>query len=649
MRIFFNSCACLALLLAVACEDDPIGMDGMDAGLGLVCAARMRDAGPAPRCTADDQCCDRESCNTSTGICFALDECQVDGDCPQAAQGQICRDEDGDGFKDCVFDRCEGDEECAATPCPMDQVPACISGGCACGIPCSGGCPMSQGCCIPDDTCYPLPEACMGLTCPPGQFVSVTTPGAWNTGTCEFAGESCRCERLPPLPIGDVGLYSALTPAGQTQVVSAYNNTYGDLMFGRVDPSTRAIEWSFIDGVPTTTTAITGDIDGPRQGNSDPGSDVGIYTDIVVDAAGVAHIAYHDRDSQSLKYAVGLDQSWQLHVVAAGRVAGLYNDLIFTPQGRPMISYLAHQEDFAGPANARRSVLRIAVGNTNQPAQAGDWSFRDLVETDLTSGSCDLRCRLGEVCRNSDDGCFAPDPSQCPNNCPNGNACIEGSCQPVRSPRPFRDLPAVRGLWPSAGVASDGTTYLAYFDNVDSTLTMVRIEGPNPLTGAITTVTLTDPNEDSGRFPSLYVLPGGEIHLAYYNATQRSLEYRQLDQDLNIVTSERVASGLDSGVVPGGSFVGTDPALVVDAVGAVRIAFQDSTLGLLRYARRTGANTWSIQTMRGDEAMNEGSFGFYTDQVLDSNRENPVISTYRYFLSALPDPMNGLEILTPPE
>ena len=637
------------MLLLVGCEDDPIGQDKTDGGAGSVCEQRRLDAGPAPRCTMDEHCCEREACNASTGICYALDSCQVDADCPQAAQGQICRDDDMDGYKDCVFDRCEDDDECLATPCPQDQVPACISGGCACGIPCQGGCPRTQGCCIPDDTCYPLPEACRGLSCPPGQFVSITTPGAWNTGTCEFTGESCRCERLPPLPVGDIGRFSAMASLTEGQALSAYNNTYGDLMFGRVNASTREIAWTFVDGVPTTTIAITGDIDGPRAGNSDPGADVGLYTDIAVDAAGAAHIVYHDRTSQSLNYAVGLDQAWQLHVVESAPVAGLYSDLFLGPNGRPMIAYLAHQLDVPGQPNQRRSVLRLAVASTNQPAQASDWSFRDLVETDLSPLGCADRCREGEVCRSSDDRCFVPNPSACPNNCPNNNACIEDRCQRVQSPPAFRELPKVRGLWPSAGALSDGTVYLAFFDNVNQSLSMIQIAGPNPLAGAVNVTLLTDPLEDAGRFPDLYVLPGGEMHLAYYNDTQRSLEYRQLDSNLNVAASERVATGLDSGVVPGGSFVGTDPAMVVDALGTVRIAFQDSTLGLLRYARRTGANTWSIRTLRGDETTNEGSFGFYSDQVLDRNRENPIISTYRYWLSALPDPQNGVEVLLPPE
>lgn len=489
----------------------------------------------------------------------------------------------------------------------------------------------------------------MGLSCPPGEFVSVTTPGAWDTGTCEFTGESCRCERLPPLPVGDVGLYSALTHAGQTQVLSAYNLTYGDLMFGRVDPNTREVSWSFVDGVPTTTVSITGDVDGPRGGNSEPGSDVGIYTDILVDSSGLAHIAYHDRDARALKYAVGTGDTWQLHVVQSAPVAGLYSDLVFNRDGLPMITYLAHQEDVPGQPGARRSVLRLAVASTAQPSQASDWSFRDLVTTDLGPMSCADRCRDGEVCRSSDERCFAPEPSGCPGPCPSRTACIEGQCQDVHAAPPFRELPRASGLWPSAGVLADGTTVIAFFDNVDTQISIVRIDGADPLSGALSVVTLDGQAEDAGRFPSLYALPGGELHLAYFNETQRSLEYRQLDAALNITSSERVASGLDSGVVPGGSYVGAEPALVVDAFGVVRVAFQDSTLGLLRYARRTGPNTWSIRTLRGDEAMNEGSFGFYTDQVLDGNRENPVVSTYRYWLSALPDPMNGLEILLPPE
>src|SRR5688500_15262483 len=165
-----------ALLAAIGCD--------CDGGLTMV----GQDTGVKPRCTMDSDCEEREACNVAVGICYPLDECDDMRPCEMA--NQICEDRNGDGFLECVFMRCEEDEECvAAITCDDGLVPTCSSGGCICGQPCNGGCPGGQGCCVPTNVCHDLPPQCEGVMCPPGQFVSVTSTGAWDTGQCEFSGE----------------------------------------------------------------------------------------------------------------------------------------------------------------------------------------------------------------------------------------------------------------------------------------------------------------------------------------------------------------------------------------------------------------------------------------------------------------------------
>jgi hypothetical protein len=127
--------------------------------------------------------------------------------------------------------------------------------------------------------CQPLPAQCLSLTCPLGQFLSVTSSGSWDSGNCMLTGAVCDCKPYPPLPLGDIGLYSAIDQGAMgPAMVSAYNLDYGDLMVGVVQAD-QSISWTFVDGVPTSTTTIVGAIDGPRGGQSAPGPDVGIYTD----------------------------------------------------------------------------------------------------------------------------------------------------------------------------------------------------------------------------------------------------------------------------------------------------------------------------------------------------------------------------------
>ena len=106
-----------------------------------------------------------------------------------------------------------------------------------------------------------------------------------------------------------------------------------------------------------------------------------------------------------------------------------------------------------------------------------------------------------------------------------------------------------------------------------------------------------------------------------------------------------VEDGLEPMFGPDGHFIGADPALITDASGLVRIAYQDGTTGALRYARRQPGGGWVRITLRGDEMPYMGSFGFYTDQIATPT---PLISTYRYFLSAPNAPANGVVVVTPP-
>ncbi|MCK6550858.1 hypothetical protein L6R52_33785 [Myxococcota bacterium] len=637
--------------LAGCSDEDPLSNVGTDAGVNLCPTGEPRPN--VVRCASDSDCCSRESCFVSTGICFPRDACLVDADCP--LPGQVCRDATGDGFNECIFERCDDTDPNACLgeiECPPDKIPACVGGGCICGEPCQGGCPSGEGCCIPTDTCETLPAECAGLTCPKGQFVSVTSTGAWDLGQCAIVGESCSCQRLPPLPLGDIGLHSALAHDGNLAVVSAYNLDYGDLMFGQVGPS-GTIAWEFVDGLPATED-ITGDIDGPRGGNSLPGDDVGLYTDVAIDPEGRPHVVYVDRTHGALKYAVLASSGWLVHTIdgeGAGDT-GLYASLAIDDRGLPRVTYLSARED--GPSG-RRSVLRLAFSATTTPSAQSSWELRDLLAVDLRNLGCEDRCNADEVCRASDQACVVPDPAPttCGASCASGERCIGGACVAVEPPPAFRDLPYARGLFTSLAAMPDGGILVAFYDRIDENLKVARILGPN-LRGAPVSLTELDGNgvlgssDDAGLFPSLFVTPAGEIHLSYLNATRQALYYRNLDDTLATVIVEEVESGLGGSSGPDGTLVGADSALVVDRFGAVRIAYQDATNGDLRYARRMGPSSWTLLTLAGDEATYRGSFGFYVDQTLDGTRQSPIVSSYRYFLSAPGGAENGLETFSAP-
>jgi hypothetical protein len=640
--------AALALsLTAAACDCGGAGISGMG------------DAGHVGRCTKDSDCAARESCFVATGICFAKDACGPDKPCPMA--NQLCTT-NADGFMECTFMRCADDSECQMIACPGDQVKACIQGGCQCGAPCQGGCPPSQGCCVPQNRCEDLPASCRDLTCPIGQFASVTSSGAWSTGDCRVVGEQCSCQELPPLPIGDIGLYSAIAtgPMQPGAVMSAYDLDWGDLMYGKVN-SNGTIDWQFVDGIGTGTVTITGNLRGPRGGNSAKGPDVGVYTDIAVDASGRPQIAYQDRTNHALRYAIAMtpaptsSTSWRTHLVDGGYPGdtGLYASLALDGARLPRVAYLSARENALG---TRRSALRLAFTSTPAPSSISDWMTRDIESLDLTTFGCADRCNLNEVCRASDQACVVPDaePTMCGSSCMSTERCIQGHCATITALPPFRDLPLARGLWPSIQTTADGSVLVVYYDRVDRNLKLARIQGPNLGTGALSIKILDGQGapsgtmDDVGLFPSLWVTPAGEIHLSYMNATRQSLVYQQLDpMTFASIALEEIENGLETSGGPDGILIGADSALVADESGVVRVAYQDATHGALRYARRMIGGGWTSITLAGAEMPYRGSFGFYTDQAIDPASSMPIVSTYRYFLSAPNGPMNGIEIFNP--
>ena len=519
-----------------ACSDDPLSS-----------LNNSNPDGGTRRCQRDEDCPDRFGCNVSVGICFPFDECGPDDPCPE--DNQVCEAGD-DGFRVCVFERCDDATDCAGISCASGEVPTCVAGGCVCGPPCGGACPSGQGCCVVTQTCEVVPPACAQVTCAPGTFLSVTSEGAWSQGQCERTGDVCGCEPLPPLPEGDIGQFSSLAHTAFTPVISAYNRTYGDLMVG-IEGTDGRIAWTFVDGVPTTTTSVTGGLNGPRGGNSDPGANVGQHTDVAVDPSDRVHVSYYDVDRTALKYAVLPGGNWQNHTVDGDGMGttGLYSSIAIAATNRPAIAYLGARE---GRDNgARRSLLKLAIATTDTPATRADWTVRTIDSFDISGLGCDDRCNDDEVCRASDQRCIVPDPIRACGSCNAQQACIERACTSIIPAPVVRTPPRARGLWPSLAFASDGSALVAYRDEVDRRLVLARIEGPDIATGAITRQVLEGaggplPTDDTGHFPSLFVASGGEVHVAYMNQSRQALRYTRLTPTLTIAQQEDVDNGLSA-------------------------------------------------------------------------------------------------------
>src|SRR5690606_12127954 len=101
-------------------------------------------------------------------------------------------------------------------------------------------------------------------------------------------------------------------------IVSAYAENHGDLVVARFTGAGRIPDeaWEFVDGVPAGPVALPDS--NVRGGILEPGPDVGLYTSVAIGSADTPMVAYHARETGSLKFAAKYGGTWQNHEVDSG-------------------------------------------------------------------------------------------------------------------------------------------------------------------------------------------------------------------------------------------------------------------------------------------------------------------------------------------
>ncbi|HEX8951903.1 MAG TPA: hypothetical protein VF945_08660, partial [Polyangia bacterium] len=229
------------------------------------------------------------------------------------------------------------------------------------------GCDNKNSCSIDDD--------CAKMMCDPGQVPS-----------CQ--GKMCGC--IPDIAPGDVGRFSSMTMIDGNAYVSAYNNTYGDLMIGHISPPGVVSGWDYVDGVPDETPDIPNSHN--RGGISDKGDDVGRYTSIATSSTNEPIIAYYDKTHGALKFASFGVIRWHPHTVDVGVGApdsggddvGRWTSMTIGADGKPAIAYSAWVAK--GVSGMPESQLRWAQATTTTPASASDWQIT-VVDSRLDSSN----------------------------------------------------------------------------------------------------------------------------------------------------------------------------------------------------------------------------------------------------------------------
>jgi hypothetical protein len=277
------------------------------------------------------------------------------------------------------------------------------------------------------------------------------------------------------------------------------------------------------------------------------------------------------------------------------------------PDGKPAIAYSAWVAK--GVSGMPESQLRWAQANTTTPSSASDWTVT-VVDSRLVG-----------------------DPGAPPSDMGNGPDMAMPPPDMAGTTPPDVLLPEGIAIMASSARKMDGTPGIAYYDRTRGNLRYVEW---NPSTNAWNKPAILDGEDvngndlgDVGLYNSLTFDATGTAHISYENASKDSLLYInnkakmvEVIDDGYHPKDEQTQDGIDS---PLWHAVG-DSSSIQEREGLIVVAYQDSTVLMLRLAMKGADGKWTKQYVAGHAMPFMGSYGFYANLKVANGQG--VLSTY---------------------
>jgi hypothetical protein len=445
-------------------------------------------------------------------------------------------------------------------------------------------------------------------------------------------GQDCNQMCGPANQLGLIGSYTSVAVASDGTIwVAGYDDAdvtngllYGDLVAGKYDASSHQVAWQTVDGLPPPP-PLGSCPPNPkstwRNGLTDPGPDVGLWTSIQVDAGGNPMVSYYDATNSALKFASSRDggMTWSSHTVmqAASSDIGRYSKMLIS-SGLPTVAFLVVEPGMGGWARSRAVLATAKVAN---PQSASDWSFQDAVVDQQTPCRAKF-CGTGTVCVQSTMLCQPTVAGCMPSDCgastasigsaPQSCVSIAGTptCEVIDASNYVDSYPDAEGDYITMATGPQGLGLVVYdrtrgnlvgASNQSGSWTATILDGQ---TGGNSDPTRVDTG-DVGIGASLAITSNGDWHVSYVNAWKESLEYLRIPG--GNITVPQTPEVVDDGTQVGGQvfpdgvhIVGDDSSATVGGDGTVRIVYQDATAGALREALgvpATGKHTWTVKAI----------------------------------------------------
>lgn len=611
-----------AALQSCDCEDDLVKVPTASCDLSTQCKDNQsyrHGKCLTTYCDEDHECCPGYQCNTMSHACQSVllqqdYRCRSDRDCFDTFQDSALRcwhDEADPADPEnppgtCAYRACENDEDC--------QGLSCYAGWCLAAAPCGGACPEGSVCEVGTGTCFPTQgqKACEQV-CDPGQILLLDDPEVMIGETC--CPLSCHCATLPPLQPGVVGRFASLAMGSNELLVSAYDESFGDLVVAHYTGQGDLRWYSYVDGVPATG-ALGGDPNGPRSGMVAPGPDVGQYSSLVVNSRGEPRVAYYDVDNGDLRVAI-FDLAaggWSLQVVDAEQDAGRYASMVIDPLSDLMrITYMVSGLSQGGQD---RSELRVATARVPEPSSAADWDI-ELVDSANLAGPCQNGCSATQRCVLEQGQAQCLEQASACASCVSAQDCVDVDGQALcraSLPVAVAGLPDGLGLFSHLSHAGN-KDLVVYYDKNLGALKAAFILDSGPRAPVLIDGDGLGSHQagNVGLFPSAAYDPVlGQVAIAYQDLSGHSLRLYEGD---GLVGGHYSTIENGASQPPGRSFVGADSQLAWAEDGSLFAVYQDSSMMDLKMAQRlSGSTEWSTRGL-----LTEGAYGFDADIVLTPN------------------------------
>ena len=302
--------------------------------------------------------------------------------------------------------------------------------------------------------------------------------------------------------------------------------------------------------------------------------DTGLECNITYYYQITAYLLYLETDPTNIVEAPILD-CWQIEIVDANANVGPHCSIALDSEGNPHFSYFKGLD--AGDGNLLYAGYNPSSGNWN----------KQTVDVNLRVGKyTSMALDINNVVHIGYYGYIQKNPKY--------------ATRTVNTPweQAYVDSGANLGEYTALALTSTGTPqdiintiHVSYYDRDNGALKYAICGGPDVVCTNVADWNeeiVEDPtNEDVGKYTSIGVFANDQVHISYYDETNKDLKY---------VTGTSGAWGVPETVDGAGEDVGMYTSIAIGSDDAIHISYYDESGHCLKYARKD-ATGWVSETL----------------------------------------------------